>query len=335
MAIACAAMAVIVLVIVPPDSARQRPHGTEKPTFDYLGSFTGIGGLVLFNFAWNQGAVVGWQVPYTYVIMIIGMLFMIAFFIVETRFARYPLVPVRGLKKEAAYTLACIAAGWASHGIWIYYIFWFLGLLRGHTPLSQAAQTSPVAVVGVAFAFLAGFLMTKIRPAYVMLVAMSLFLAGSILIATAPVDQTYWIQTFLSVLIMPGGMNLSFPAGTILLSNALPKENQGIAASLVSVSVNYSISIGLGFAGTIDRYVSPQGDGSYDYLRGFRGAWWFGAGLDGLGLLIALYFVWHTRSKNSKIPSAWMHLKQPRLRRLEHEREQMMSLDTRQMEVKP
>ena len=108
-------------------------------------------------------------------------------------------------------------------------------------------------------------------------------------------------------------MNLSFPAGTILLSNTLPKENQGIAASLVSVSVNYSISIGLGFAGTINRYVKPQADGSVDYLRGFRGAWWFGAGLDGLGLLIALYFVWRTRSKKSKTMNAWVQLKQSRL----------------------
>ena len=150
MAVVCAVMAMMVLFIIPPDSASHRPPSTEKPTFDYLGSFTGISGLVLFNFAWNQGAVVGWEVPYTYVIMIVGMLSMIAFFIVETRFARYPLIPIRGLKKEAAYTVACIAAGWASHGIWIYYIFWFLGLLRGYAPLSQAAQTSPVAVVGVA-----------------------------------------------------------------------------------------------------------------------------------------------------------------------------------------
>ena len=312
MAMVCFAMMLISAAIVPADELRPQPPGSTKPKFDYLGAVTGVSGLVLINFAWNQGPVVGWGVPYTYTLLIVGVLFMAAFVFAELRLTQYPLIPLRGLKKEAGYTLACIAAGWASHGIWIYYIFWFLGLLRGFTPLAQSAQTCPVAITGVIFAFLSGILMTRTRPAYVMLLAMLFFLAGSVLIATAPVEQTYWIQTFLSILIMPGGMNLSFPAGTILLSGALPKENQGIAASLVSVTVNYSISIGLGFAGTINRYTSPGADGSINYLRGFRGAWWFGVGLDALGLLIATYFVWRTRPKNTKLMCLYTAVKDKR-----------------------
>ena len=77
-------------------------------------------------------------------------------------------------------------------------------------------------------------------------------LAGAyILLATAPVDQSYWINTFLSVLIMPLAMNWSYPAGSVLMSNAVPRENLGIAASLISTMVNYSISLGLGMAGLI------------------------------------------------------------------------------------
>lgn len=80
---------------------------------------------------------------------------------------------------------------------------------------------------------------------------------------------------------------MSFPAATILLSNALPKEHQGIAASLVSTVVNYSISIGLGFAGTIESQVNG---GGVKILAGYRGAWYMGIGLAGLGVGIALLF---------------------------------------------
>ena len=303
LSIACVFMFGLSLISVPADSKRAPPVNIGKPSFDWLGAVTGVSGLILVNFAWNQGPVVGWQVPYVYILLIVGVFSMIAFFIVELRFTRYPLIPLRGLRKEAGYALACIAAGWGSHGIWLYYIFWFLQRSRGTSALLTTAQTSPVAVVGTAFALSVGWLMLKVRPAYVMLLAMLCFFVGSVLIATAPVDQSYWIQTFLSILIMPGGMNLSFPAGTILLSNALPKENQGIAASLVSTTVNYSISIGLGLAGTIDRYVTPDtlAPGGQNLLRGFRGAWWFGAGLDALGIFIALYFVWVTRPDDGKI----------------------------------
>lgn len=85
---------------------------------------------------------------------------------------------------------------------------------------------------------------------------------------------------------------MSFPSGTIILSNTTAKEHQGVAASLVNTVVNYSISIALGIAGTVDRNVNQGGE---NVLKGYRGAWYFGIGLDGVAVLIALYFVWRMR----------------------------------------
>jgi MFS family permease len=76
------------------------------------------------------------------------------------------------------------------------------------------------------------------------------FLAALVLTGTMPVQQIYWAQTFVAVLIAPFGMDLSYPSSSIILSDAVPRHNQGLAMSLVNVVVNYSISLGLGFAGT-------------------------------------------------------------------------------------
>lgn len=81
---------------------------------------------------------------------------------------------------------------------------------------------------------------------------------------------------------------MSFPSATILLSNNTPNHDQGIASSLINTTVNYSISLGLGIAGTIVRQVNSNGS---NVLAGYRGAWYFGIGLDGLAVVIALYFV--------------------------------------------
>ena len=83
-------------------------------------------------------------------------------------------------------------------------------------------------------------------------------------------------------------MDMSFPASTVILSDSMPKEHQGLAASLVNTVVNYSISIGLGIGGTVEVNVNR---GNRDLLRGYRGAWYTGAGLSGMGILFALYFV--------------------------------------------
>lgn len=86
-------------------------------------------------------------------------------------------------------------------------------------------------------------------------------------------------------------MDMSFPAATLILSNAVSKEHQGIAASLVNTVVNYSISLGLGFAGTVEVNVNRGGRNELDLLRGYRGAWYVGCGLAGLGLGISVVFL--------------------------------------------
>jgi hypothetical protein len=91
---------------------------------------------------------------------------------------------------------------------------------------------------------------------------------------------------------------MSFPAATLLLSNAMPKEHQGVAASLVNTLVNYSISIALGIAGTIEGHVN---DGGRDLLKGYRGAWYLGIGLSGSGAIIAVIFGLDTWRKSKRI----------------------------------
>lgn len=103
-----------------------------------------------------------------------------------------------------------------------------------------------------------------------------------------PVHQTYWIQSFLATVITPWGMDMSFPAGVIVLSNHMPPEHQGLAASLINTVINYSISIGLGMAGTVEVHVNQGGS---KQLRGYRGAWYLGIGLDALGVFLALCLI--------------------------------------------
>lgn len=91
---------------------------------------------------------------------------------------------------------------------------------------------------------------------------------------------------------------MSFPSGTIILSNNMPREHQGLAASLVNTIVNYSISIGLGLAGTVESQVNRGGT---DTLKGYRGASYMGIGLAGLGVGVASMFVIRSLTQHDKM----------------------------------
>lgn len=71
------------------------------------------------------------------------------------------------------------------------------------------------------------------------------------------------------------------------MSDHLPAEHQGVAASLVNTMVYYSISIALGIAGTVEVSVNNHGATVEDQMYGIRCAWFTGVALAGVGVVIA------------------------------------------------
>jgi hypothetical protein len=128
---------------------------------------------------------------------------------------------------------------------------------------------TPIAISGLFAAGATGLLLNNFRASIVMLISNTFFLIGGLMFATMPVDQTHWAQTLVGIIVLPWGMDSSFPAATIILCRAMPRQHQGLAALLVTTFVNYSISIGLGFAGTGVSQVNGQGK---NISQGYRGA---------------------------------------------------------------
>lgn len=83
--------------------------------------------------------------------------------------------------------------------------------------------------------------------------------------------------------------DMSFPSGTLILSNAMHRHHQGLAASLLATTVNYSITFGLPFASTVESHVNDAGR---NVLRGYNGALCMGIGLAGLDLITSICFMW-------------------------------------------
>jgi MFS family permease len=98
---------------------------------------------------------------------------------------------------------------------------------------------------------------------------MCCFCIGNILVATAPPDQTYWAEIFVATLITPFGMDISFPAASLIVSNTIPEQQQGVAASMVNMAINWSISFGLGIAGTVQSQIIKNGKSNLP-LDGYR-----------------------------------------------------------------
>ncbi|KIW79452.1 hypothetical protein Z517_06064 [Fonsecaea pedrosoi CBS 271.37] len=260
-----------------------------------IGTFILVGGRLGEEFGNKNLFGVGWQEPYVGVCLVLGLLFAAAFFWVEIYHAKSPILPLAAFNSDITFVIACTATGWACFGIWVFYIGRVALDLGGNT---MAAWFIPVIPSGLTSALAVGKLLGKVPASWIMVVGQVAHMVGSILAAARPVHSTYWTYYFFSVLIITVGMDTSFPSATIIFSNAVPQRYQGMGASVVMTVVNYSISLGLSFAGTIETNINDGGLTGADKLFGHRGALWFAVGLAGLGLLLSLVFVAKSSSKD-------------------------------------
>jgi MFS family permease len=297
-AIALWGLTVLALIVIPKELG-EKPK--NPPGFDWTGSALGVTGLILINIAWNNAPMYGWGAPQVYFVLIIGILAMVGFFWVEKR-ALSPILPMSALTGSTLSVLLCVGVGWGAFGVWVFYICRFLATIRHATPLSIAAQFGPTTICGLLASGMTGFMLTHTPVSFTMLISMCAFCIGIIITATQPAHQSYWAQTFVSMVIMPFGMDMSFPAASVILSNNMPPEHQGLAQSLVSTFVNYFISISLGIAGTVESNVAkvqPGVDPTSEafLLKGFHSAFYTAIGLSAMGVLCGALFFGRTMAK--------------------------------------
>ena len=200
---------------------------------DVLGGSVGIIALTLFNFAWNQAPATSWAEPSVITTLILGICLVPVFFLIETRISSSPLIPFDIINPDIGFVIACVSCGWATFGIWVYYSWQFFQQIRGSGPLLTSAYYFPAAISGALASIITGLLLQVLHPAWVMTLSLTSFTIAPVLVATAPVLQTYWAQTFVSMIFITWGIDMSFPAATIIMSNAVKPEHQGIAASLI------------------------------------------------------------------------------------------------------
>ncbi len=185
----------------------------------------------------------------------------------------------------------------------IFYVIQVAINIGGCTPLQIGVWMVPVIPVGLVSALAVGKLLGRVHPSYIMLVGQTACVIGTVLGAVRPPHSVYWTYYFFSVIVMALGLDTSFPSATIIFSDAVAQEYQGMGASIVVTVVNYSISLCLGFAGTIETNINNGGRTDVDRLHGYRGALWFGVGLSCLGFVLSVIFVYKMHLRGRGRPS--------------------------------
>ncbi|KAF4453579.1 hypothetical protein F53441_3825 [Fusarium austroafricanum] len=259
-------------------------EGSLWKRLDILGFVFGAAALVLFSVGWNQAPIVGWDTPQPYILIFAGVIILPLFTFFESQ-ASHPLVPLKQIHLAAGITLGFVTAAFSGFGVWVWYSAQFIEVVRGWGPLLTSAGLVPILVVGVAIAFASWPFVNRDFTAQLAMVVSSIaILISSALMATAPTQQTYWANSFVSAIFMGIGMVLIIPASSTVLGRDVPEGQLGLANSIASTAAAFAFSVGLGMAGAVERGKRSN----KNPLGGYRDAQYFGLGLGGLAFILAL-----------------------------------------------
>ncbi|KAI1265448.1 major facilitator superfamily transporter [Xylariaceae sp. FL1019] len=285
------AVLVILSCFVIPAAVQPRmvPSGTRAiiAAFDIPGMLVGVSSLVLFGLAWNEAHVVGWQQQSLWIALIAACLLAVIFVIIERYYAARPIVPLSNLHTEVFWIMIVLACAWASFGTWLFYTWRFAQSFRAASPLLSTAYFVPLAITGCLIIAGTVTLRDRLNLRVVLCAALLLITIGTILVASMPAKQTYWAQIFVSTLAVGCGLYATIPSVTHLLPEIAHHGHQSVSTGLVTAIVYYSISLGLGVAGTVERQVSNASLLPKSVFEGYRGALWLSVGISGLGFVIS------------------------------------------------
>ncbi|KAF5011025.1 hypothetical protein FDECE_2832 [Fusarium decemcellulare] len=256
---------------------------------DWVGLALGTSSLIIFNFVWNQAPSVGWSTPYEIALLIVSVTLWVIFLIWERYYAAAPIMPLDVFKAPSFLPLILVVLlSYMSFGTGLWYMVAWQQLLRSWSVLSFAIGLTPFAIGAGLAASLAAWLIPRMAAQWILAIGALSTLLGDLILATMPVQQTYWAQMFVANIVMSLCPDFVYAAAQIIASNSVNRKQQGIAGSLIGTLNLYGNALGLGFAGTIETQVSGLGS---EPVKGYRAALFFGVGLAAVALVCDLLFV--------------------------------------------
>jgi EmrB/QacA subfamily drug resistance transporter len=269
--------------------------------FDVAGALCVTGGLLSLVYgivnAGSPGD--GWGSPAALGPIALGVVLLLAFVVVEGRFATAPLVPLRIFNNRLlrVSNISVVLFSAALFPMW-YFASLYLQEVLHFEPLDAGLAFLPMALTIMACATRAGGLMGRFGAGPVLGAGLALMATGLALFAALiQVNGSYVANFMAPSMLVAIGVGLSVVPSTIAATATAAPSEAGLASGLVNTSRQMGGALGLALLASLAvLYTGHLTEVDYRapilaFTDGFRLAFLLGAGLAGTGALIAFAFI--------------------------------------------
>jgi EmrB/QacA subfamily drug resistance transporter len=228
-------------------NSREIPEGR----FDTIGSVLSaiaLGGLVL---GIHEGPERGWTDTLTIAGVVIGAVALAAFVAWELR-QSHPLLEIRLFAHRglAAGTLTLLVVFAVLLGIFLV-LTQFLQAVVGFSAVASAAALLPIMAVMMPLSATAPVLAKRVGTRTVLLGGVGIFIVGLALLALMVSAEGGYLSVLPGLLVVSVGIGLCMTPATMIITESLPPEQQGVASALNDTVRELGSAVGIALLGSL------------------------------------------------------------------------------------
>ncbi len=269
-----------------------------RPRIDLPGVLVASGGLFALVYGFSNAETHSWSATVTIVALIISATLLIAFVAIERR-AAHPLLPLHIVWDRArggAYASIALA-GSGVFGVFLFLTYYLQDNL-GFSPLKTGVAFIPMtAAIVVTSTTVQTKLLPRLGAKRIVTAGMALGVIAMVLFTRLTPGSTYLADVLPALVLVGLGMGCIFaPAFGTATLGVKPTE-AGVASAMVNTSQQVGGSVGTALLSTFfataaasyaAAHVGASGLSDAASIHGYTTAFWWAAGIFGLGLLVAL-----------------------------------------------
>lgn len=226
-------------------------HPENAGSIDYLGSAVFAAAIVPILIGLTNKQTSPWTDPFVGGLILVGIAFTALFVWVESRAAE-PIVPL-GLFKNRTFTASVMAVFLAAFGFFGAIIFvprWFQ-VVYGSSATESGYQMFPLLIGLLGASIGSGFFISKTgKYKWLVVISMAVMSVGLLLMTNLRAETdlpTIWLWMFIAGV----GLGPTMAAFTIVVQNAVPFNQLGVATSDLTFFRQVGGTVGLAIAGTL------------------------------------------------------------------------------------
>jgi EmrB/QacA subfamily drug resistance transporter len=234
-------------VVLTETRAENRRHALDLP-----GAITVTGGLVALVYAVAGTDTHAWTATATVVPLILSVLCFAVFVVIETRFARAPLVPFRLFRSRvlSAANVAMLLVGGAMFSMWFFLTLYMQEVLH-FSPLVTGFGFLPQTAAIAIGAQISSRLVTRYGPRVPLIGGIVCSAAGLAWLGQAGAGGSYWGSVFGGADVATFGMGLAITPLAFAATAGVAPAEAGLASGVLNTSRQVGASTALAALATI------------------------------------------------------------------------------------